>query len=63
MESNKQTGCNAPNPQENGSPKEWRGLVGWMGHLGHPHRDRGWKEGIAWGTVKGRTKRRIQSEM
>jgi hypothetical protein len=44
---------NAPNPQETGGPREFRGQVGWG--VGHPCGDRGWAGGMGCGTVRGWT--------
>jgi len=32
--------ADAPNPQETGGPREFRGMVGWVGR-GHPYGDGG----------------------
>ena len=53
----------APNPQETGEPREFRGLRGWGVGRGwrHPPGDRGRGGGIGSGTVRGWTKRVIKS--
>ena len=51
----------APNPQETGVPREFRGLVGGGGAWGHPHGTRGWEGGMGWRTDRGWTRRGIKS--
>jgi hypothetical protein len=41
----------APNPQENGGPREFRGQVGWGG--GTHVEAGGWGGGVGCGTVRG----------
>jgi len=43
----------APNPQETGGPRKWRGLVGWeVGEWWQPCGDGGRGEVMGWGTVR-----------